>query len=74
MRNLEHNKELAVAIGLAGNVSSLAKQTSIPRSTLYEQVNRGFLGWYEAEQVARRFNIDQLRLMKPPSDQRAPGA
>tara|TARA_R110000765_G_scaffold204466_2_gene309438 strand:- start:377 stop:598 length:222 start_codon:yes stop_codon:yes gene_type:complete len=66
MNNLEYNKDLAAAIGLAGNVNALALATKIPRSTLYEQVARGFLGWHEARAVSRAFKMDQLQLMKPP--------
>ena len=74
MNKLEYNKDLAAAIGLAGNISALATLTKIPRSTLYEQVARGFLGWHEASVVSKHFKMDHLRLMKPPPETKSSAA
>ena len=60
---LNKNRELATAIGLAGNISELAKISKLPSRTLYHQVRReGALGAKEAKIVARIYGLDSDRL------------
>ena len=58
------NKELATAIGMAGNQRKLATQAGLPVRTVYYQVKRGYLGHKEAYAVAEKMGFDSQKLME----------
>jgi len=56
------NREIAMAIGLAGNRRQLALKAGLPVRTVYWQINRGYFGPKQAEVIANRFGLDAEKL------------
>ena len=58
------NQELSKALEIAGNAAKLSLETGIPRRTVYDRVQRGFLSFEQAVKVGQVYGLDPLKLQE----------
>lgn len=67
-KRLTANRDIATAVGLAGDVTKLARSIGQAPTTIRRQVQRGFLSFEVAVQVAQEFDLDIQALQTKPID------